>query len=149
MPGSAFGECILSDLKSLGERIRLAAQRVGGNEALSEKTGIPLRTIGNYIAGTNEIKALALHRIAIASDLSSEWLLTGDFEDFATQSAKKITPEIIESAVGALYQHLETHHRQMDSKSFGEAAAILCDLCASKGGFDPNLLDRLTRLKGR
>lgn len=61
----------------LGNRIRLCATKVGGYDSLCAKTGIPKRTMSNYVAGQNDIKSAALVKIADVAGVSLEWLATG------------------------------------------------------------------------
>jgi len=58
-------------------RIKECAQKVGGNKLLAEKSGVKLRTLGDYIAGNTEPKVSAAVDIAIAAGVSLDWLLTG------------------------------------------------------------------------
>lgn len=148
----------LQDLKALGERIRYAAQKLGGNDSLSAETGIPLRTIGNYIAGTNEIKALALLNIARAAGLSIDWLLTGtgNPEGFSSKSQSSyegmpkyinslggITPDLIKETVTILYKHLEDNQLKMAPHLFGESVALAVEVYAKAGIKDHDLAKRL------
>lgn len=48
--------------------------------------GIPPRTLGHYIAATNEPSATSLMKIAEACDVSVDWLLKGDGDDRFTPS---------------------------------------------------------------
>lgn len=61
----------------LEERLREAANNVGGIRALSVKSGIGERTIANWLTGT-EPRVHALHAVATAAGVSLDWLLTGE-----------------------------------------------------------------------
>lgn len=65
------------DAKLLGQRIGLCEKIAGSRSALSELTGISARTLENYSHGRNDPKAAACIAIARATDVSIEWLLTG------------------------------------------------------------------------
>lgn len=67
----------MANFEELGNRIRLCAEENGGNDSFSAKTGIPIRTLSNYIAGQNDIKSEVLVRIARTANVSLEWLATG------------------------------------------------------------------------
>ena len=73
----------------LVDRLRLASESAGGPTELSAKTGIPLRTLNNYLGGVSEPKAGAVLKIALASGKSAGWLLTGD----QTQAGPVVIPE--------------------------------------------------------
>lgn len=69
---------MMPEFAELGERIRQIATQVGGNKTLSAKTGIPIRTLDNYISGQNDVKTAALVAISRAGDISLSWLATGE-----------------------------------------------------------------------
>jgi transcriptional regulator with XRE-family HTH domain len=65
------------EAKLLGQRIGLCEKIAGSRTALAELTGISSRTLENYSHGRNDPKAAACVAIARATDVSIEWLLTG------------------------------------------------------------------------
>lgn len=67
-------ERIKSDM---AKRLRQAVDLGGGPSKVSEKSGVPLRTLGNYTASRSEIKSTALTRLADACGVSVDWLATG------------------------------------------------------------------------
>lgn len=68
-----------SETKSgLAGRIRDCAERVGSGDALARISGVPRRTLENYLSGKSEPKASALAAIADAADVSLDWLIRGD-----------------------------------------------------------------------
>ncbi|MBL4800895.1 MAG: helix-turn-helix domain-containing protein [Emcibacter sp.] len=60
------------------ERLKEAAQLVGGPDALAKKSGVPRRTLGNYISGDTEPKLGGLTAISEATGTSLEWLARGE-----------------------------------------------------------------------
>lgn len=66
-----------SETDDLSARIRLCAQKVGSGDELSRRSGIPRRTLENYLSGRSEPKASAISAIAIAADVTTDWLITG------------------------------------------------------------------------
>ncbi|BCW89999.1 putative HTH-type transcriptional regulator [Alphaproteobacteria bacterium SO-S41] len=66
-----------ADLREIGERIRLAVQGAGGNAIVSEKSGVPVGTINNYIAAKSEPSVLKLAAIAKVTNHSIDYFLTG------------------------------------------------------------------------
>lgn len=122
--------------RSFLDRLKLAATRAGGPDALAKLSKVPRRTLGNYLAGRNEPKRPQLIGIAQASKLSLQWLAVGtgpmelvdrgqttddsggmqqlapDFSDFRTDLAPRFTQlpryEVEASAgAGAAVQHAE------------------------------------------
>lgn len=61
-------------------RLRLCAQRVGGGNELARKTGIPRRTLENYLNGKTEPVPSRLIAIADAAGADLLWLLAGSGE---------------------------------------------------------------------
>lgn len=59
------------------ERIRLTAQKIGSGDELSRRSGVPRRTLENYLSGRSEPKATALAAIAAAASVSLDWLIVG------------------------------------------------------------------------
>jgi len=66
-----------SKTADLAFRIRECAQLVGSGDELSRRTGIPRRTLENYLSGRSEPKAAAVSAIAKTAGVSSDWLLLG------------------------------------------------------------------------
>jgi SOS-response transcriptional repressor LexA len=62
------------DLKEFSERLRLAVERAGGKTYVCQRSGVPDRSLTNYLAATTEPKAFALAAIAEACSVSVEWL---------------------------------------------------------------------------
>jgi transcriptional regulator with XRE-family HTH domain len=58
----------------VSERLRIAAKRAGGIDALAELTGTPRRTLGNYLAGRNEPKLSFLMAVSGLTGFSIDWL---------------------------------------------------------------------------
>ncbi|WP_084540105.1 helix-turn-helix domain-containing protein [Azorhizobium doebereinerae] len=63
-----------TDTSELAARIRECARMVGGGEELSRRTGIPRRTLENYLTG-REPQASRLAAIADAAGVSLDWLI--------------------------------------------------------------------------
>lgn len=68
---------------SIGERLRLAIKAGGETYAeFSEKTGIPYRTLQNYLRNEREPNAASLAKIREATGVNLNWLLTGEGDDY-------------------------------------------------------------------
>lgn len=61
-------------------RLRMCAQRIGGGNELARKTGIPRRTLENYLNGKTEPVPSRLVAIAEAAGADLLWLLAGTGE---------------------------------------------------------------------
>lgn len=66
----------------LPARLRECASLLGGAETLSDKTGIPRRTLETYLSGSADPKGRRLASICQATGVSGHWLLTGEGERF-------------------------------------------------------------------
>lgn len=64
-------------LESRSERLRLAVRAAGGNQIIAQKAGVPLSTLGSYLAG-GEQKLSNTIALAKACGVSLEWLATGE-----------------------------------------------------------------------
>ncbi len=64
-------------MSDLAERLKEAAELVGGLNELAKRVDVPRRTLGNWLSGRTP-KPEALKRIADATGVSLEWLITGD-----------------------------------------------------------------------
>lgn len=63
-------------MNSLGERIReIRIKKNLTQKTLAQRTGISLKMLHNYEIGRNEPGASALSWLAIALNVSSDWLL--------------------------------------------------------------------------
>lgn len=67
-------------METLGDRIKVVAERVGGLEALANATGVKRATMFNYASGSTEPKVSAVIEIAKVTDASIEWLVVGNGE---------------------------------------------------------------------
>lgn len=76
----------------LGDRIRRAADEIGGLTALADSTDIVRRTIGRYVSETTEPTFSTLISISRATGVRLEWLATGEGEMFA--DAGKAPPPV-------------------------------------------------------
>lgn len=61
----------------LSEKLRQCASKVGGGNELARKTGIPRRTLENYLNGNTEPVPSRLVAIAEAAGADLVWLLSG------------------------------------------------------------------------
>jgi phage repressor protein C with HTH and peptisase S24 domain len=71
---------------TIGERIKSLAKTLGSVSALAETTGIPKRSLDDYIAGTTDVKAERLAAIVKSCGVSAQWLLLGDGEPKITST---------------------------------------------------------------
>lgn len=63
---------------ALVERLRQAVRKAGGNQAVAERSGVPLATVNNYVRGRNGMKMETLTALAAACGVSLAWLSSGD-----------------------------------------------------------------------
>lgn len=61
---------------SASERLRTAVRNAGGNQHVSNVSGVPLGTLNTYIAG-REMRASTAAKIAAACGVSLDWLVSG------------------------------------------------------------------------
>ncbi len=59
------------------ERLRIAIKRAGGNKVVAQKSGVPIATLGGYIAG-RDMKQSSLIALARACGVNVGWLAAGE-----------------------------------------------------------------------
>lgn len=104
-------------MNTFGERLRIGIEMLGLKiiEA-SEKSGIPYRSLQNYLHGDRDPKADALAQISAGLGISADWLLTGEGSPLRDRGrgelaqAESLNPE--EAAVLALYRALDGDARR-------------------------------------
>ena len=64
-----------AEVKALAARLKIAVDLAGGNTAVAQRSGIPLRTLNGYLAAESDPKTTKLHRIAEACAVSMDDLM--------------------------------------------------------------------------
>ncbi len=83
------------------KRLRAAIDRIGGNKGVMAKTGIPSRTLSEYLAG-GEMKRPALVALAKACGVNIAWLAAGEGPMVGElQAQPQSQPEPQKSAIDA------------------------------------------------
>jgi phage repressor protein C with HTH and peptisase S24 domain len=84
--------------ENFGDRIREAADLIGGQLELSRRTGISATSINNYVLGTSDPSRTRLVAIANAAGVSAGWLATGEGfmrpEDVQEQPSRPACKEV-------------------------------------------------------
>lgn len=65
-------------METVGDRLRQAADKIGGLDALAEAAGIKRTTIYNYASGQTEMRVSTLVDVARVTGVSLHWLATGE-----------------------------------------------------------------------
>ena len=118
-------------------RLRDAVRSAGGNAVISDRTGIPKRTLGRYLAG-QDIKLPSLIAIARACAVSLEWLATGADPAAAppaAAAAPAATPDLfaivdmdlLGSAIAGATQVLEARGVKAEGRGFAQIVCLLYD----------------------
>lgn len=111
-------------MSNLGDRIREAANECATVEKLAELSGIPRRTLYNYLKGPREPKAAQLAAIASATGVTLEWLITGQLPKFRHQV------KILQTMpLGAMSQSQHSS-ASIDNPTLGLRRRILRDVTA-------------------
>ncbi|MEG3638589.1 helix-turn-helix domain-containing protein [Magnetococcus sp. PR-3] len=63
--------------QGLIDRLRKAADRTGGPDAIARKVDVSRRTWGNYLQGATEPTSSTIKEVAKAAGLDPSWILTG------------------------------------------------------------------------
>lgn len=73
---------------NIGDRIKAAATKLGGQKELGARTGVSPRAISDYIAGKSSPQIKTLEQIAEASGVSLSWLIFGQGEITGSDSSR-------------------------------------------------------------
>lgn len=71
-------------MSELKDRIKEAAEEIGGLNKLAPAINVARRTLGGWVDGSNEPKAKAVAEISIVTGVAIKWLVLGvgpKFED--------------------------------------------------------------------
>lgn len=92
--------------ETLRDRIRTCTNLAGSGNSLAKSTGIPRRTLENYLSGRSEPKWMALAAIAKTVNVNGHWLLTGEgpmlLEELYQPSNGKQNEELLRSVIEAV-----------------------------------------------
>jgi transcriptional regulator with XRE-family HTH domain len=81
------------DKEGLGARLLLALRDCGMTQQdLSNRARIPYRSVQHYTKGTQSPGVEALEKIRIATGINTDWLLTGEGEQFVDKEKMKPRP---------------------------------------------------------
>lgn len=86
----------------MAERLRRAVDLAGGPGLVSERSGVALRTLGNYTGGRTELKAGALIKLADACGVSLDWLATGQGHALAGEAVNRSAVDERQKAIMAM-----------------------------------------------
>lgn len=143
----------------IAERLRHAVELAGGPGEVSARSGVPLRTLGNYTSARSALKVGALIRLAQACRVSLDWLATGNgpvnpiaqVADFLAVTGDQVVigeakvgvdEGLLKAALAALEAHLVAQPAPL---SADKKAALVATLYAM-GKIDAETVARLVRL---
>lgn len=137
------------------ERIRACARIAGSGDELARVSGVNRRTLESYLSGQREPKASTAWRIAVAVNVSADWLIggkgpmrPGEKDAQSCPSQQAIDMSVIQFcakvAAGAFEAvKAEGLARDMDTPGFYDVVEGLIQIESYKGipeeGFSPNV----------
>lgn len=91
---------VSSQKLQISERIREAIRESGGNAVVSEKSGVPLKTVSNYTTGATEPKIVSLSQISQTCGVSLDWIATGKSPKRLAEpsTSSKLNREVLEAS---------------------------------------------------
>ena len=118
----------------ISKRIDEVIKKAGGQTAISEKTGIPLKSISNYCLGISPPKLEPLIQIAKATNVSLDWLATGEGlpeKDHLDEMVKeiKIDADLMAEIVKIVNEYLDSLDRELPPEKLGKIYAYLYNYC--------------------
>lgn len=114
----------------ISKRIDEVIKKAGGQTAISEKTGIPLKSISNYCLGISPPKLEPLIQIAKATKVSLDWLATG--ESSTNKHVATIDKKELILAIETVEESLTATNRTIDSTKKAELILSIYDLFTSE-----------------
>lgn len=119
-----------TDRISLGDRIRICAKRVGNGQLLSQRTGIPQRTLTNWITGKFTAKTPALIKIAEVANVNLDWLIKNEGpmekEAFQYSTGEAFPAEVVYNSVMAVKNFSEASRIAFTSEEMARAVITTC-----------------------
>jgi transcriptional regulator with XRE-family HTH domain len=138
---------------TLIERLRKCAKLAGSGDELSRRTGIPRRTLENYLSGRSEPKAVNLEQICRVVGVNGHWLLTGDgpelvkdLESNATESSSPVDVELLGLVIARLEKEIATRGARPAPAKKAELIALLYDYMVETGKKEGPSVERILRL---
>lgn len=118
----------------ISKRIDEVIKKAGGQTAISEKTGIPLKSISNYCLGISPPKLEPLIQIAKATNVSLDWLATGEGareKDSLDEMTKniRIDADLMAELVKIVNEYLDSLDRELPPEKLGKVYAYLYNYC--------------------
>ncbi len=77
--------------RNVAARLHRAVRAAGGNMAVASRSGVPLATVNNYVRGRYGMKIEPLSALAVACNVSLDWLVLGG-EAAATEPLAEAFP---------------------------------------------------------
>lgn len=75
---------------TLPDRLRVLAEEAGSGDNLSRISGVPRRTLENYLSGKSSPKAQNLYLLAKAVGASLDWLIAGEGSMYASDRSSSL-----------------------------------------------------------
>lgn len=127
----------------MASRLRICADSVGGVRALSAKSGVPERTLHNWLSGGDpNIKGLIA--ISVVCGKSIDWLATGEGPELLADRAPAGDDPVDEALLEMIIEELEIFRRErglrwgpnLTARLIGGGYAIMLE--EREGGREPN-----------
>lgn len=112
-------------METLSQRIKFAADKIGGLDALAATTGVKRATMYNYASGSTEPKVSALIEIAKATGTSIEWLAVGNGE-LHRETKVEIKEASIDDVRRFIWNIAETYYEKLPRRTKPAAFADQC-----------------------
>lgn len=131
-------------LSEIAVRLRAAVKSAGGNAEVCRKTGIPKKTLGNYLSGKVEPTAIALGKIARACGVTTDWIVGGGPDDGGLdQAGDRINPSGTSAGDAISGSEIVTIRKLGFRASAGDGGTLVIDQSTTGAPFPQVILDRL------
>ncbi|APY14758.1 MULTISPECIES: helix-turn-helix domain-containing protein [unclassified Brucella] len=109
-------------METIGDRVKRAANTLGGLNSLAKVIGMPRRTLGDQISGKYEVKLNFIVEVARTTGFSVTWLATGEGEMFTDPSKAPAPSRVVNSKLLHKLARLAREvHKEIGSKPHGDS----------------------------
>lgn len=123
-------------LVAIGQRIKLAAERIGTKTDAAKAIGVTPNQLWRWIGGENEPSITPMMLLARKANVSLDWLLMGKGPTPLVESA--VDESRLANVILTLEDQLQRAHRTLSPAKKAEAVVLLYELSKS-GTADPTL----------
>ncbi len=133
---------IIEDFRN---RLKKAVKTAGGGKKISQLAGIPLSTLSGYLGGATSPTIQKIADIAIACDVSLDWLVHGIENKSISKSDQQIDKATIDEAIVSIDRILIETNKEIEPSKKPELVWAMYELLANKSKEKPDNIINLLK----